>query len=119
MIVIIAGSRHLSDPELIDRAVVESGWAITQLVHGGAPGIDSLAGEWAAKRGIPVRVMPAKWEKYGKAAGPIRNTVMVNTGAEALIAIRATGPSPGTDDVVRKALEHNLRVHVHSVKETR
>lgn len=46
------------------------------ICHGGATGADSLAGDWASERGVPVAVFNANWDKYGKAAGPMRNKLM-------------------------------------------
>lgn len=48
------------------------------VVHGGARGADSLAGMLAAKRGLPVIVVNANWDYYGRQqAGPIRNEWML------------------------------------------
>lgn len=40
MKVIIAGSRTIEDGSLIEQAVQESGFAITEVVSGCAPGVD-------------------------------------------------------------------------------
>lgn len=47
------------------------------LIHGAARGADSLAEEWAKVRGIETEAFPAEWEKYGKAAGYLRNKAML------------------------------------------
>lgn len=47
------------------------------MCHGGASGADTLAGEWAHRNKIEVKVYPADWNEYGKAAGPIRNQIML------------------------------------------
>lgn len=49
--------------------------------HGGAVGADSLADEWADYYDFDLIRMPIKkfeWDKYGKAAGHIRNQRMFN-----------------------------------------
>lgn len=48
------------------------------VVHGGARGADSLAGEVAAARGVPVVIVPANWNFYDKRAGTLRNTWMLD-----------------------------------------
>lgn len=53
---------------------------ISTLIHGAARGADSLASAWAAYRDIPSHAYPAKWDKEGKAAGPIRNQLMLTEG---------------------------------------
>lgn len=39
-----------------------------------------MALEWAQSRGIAVHPYPADWERYGRAAGPIRNKQMLDLG---------------------------------------
>lgn len=102
MIVIIAGSRQFNDPALIDQAVAASGLKITEVIHGAAEGIDTLAAAWAQRHQIPVRAFPANWAKHGRAAGPLRNTIMLAAGAGALLAVW-DGVSRGTKDIIRKA----------------
>lgn len=50
------------------------------LIHGGAPGADSIAEMVAFAIGMSERQVyrvPAEWEKYGRPAGPIRNGAML------------------------------------------
>lgn len=83
---------------------------MTAIISGGARGVDSL-GEWYGQCfGIPVYVMPAEWDKYGKAAGPIRNEQMAKE-ADALIAVW-DGKSQGTRHMIRCAKEEGLEVFV-------
>jgi hypothetical protein len=46
---------------------------ITEIVSGGARGADQLAQQYAAERLIPMTVFLPDWDRYGKAAGMIRN----------------------------------------------
>jgi YspA, cpYpsA-related SLOG family len=56
-------------------------YGIDTLIHGGASGVDSFAGSWADYTDeCLVEVYPADWDKLGKAAGPIRNTKMLEEG---------------------------------------
>lgn len=57
-----------------------------EIIHGGARGADSMAGEWALMRGIPCTVFPADWKRYRNAAGPIRNKQMLDAGFDMLVA---------------------------------
>lgn len=111
MKVIIAGSRHLTFPTLVDEAIKCSLFDITEVVSGGARGVDALGELWAARNGIPVRLFPADWDKHGKAAGPIRNREMA-AYADALIAIW-DGKSLGTKNMIDEARKRGLRIHVH------
>lgn len=86
MVVVIAGSRTLTDPELVERAVKESGFEITKVLCGDARGIDTLGAQWAEKNGIPVGHYPAPWDTYGKQAGMMRNRWMAED-CDAVIVI--------------------------------
>jgi len=46
---------------------------IDKIVSGGANGVDTLAERYARENNIPVQIFHADWDKYGKAAGMIRN----------------------------------------------
>lgn len=59
MKVIIAGSRTLTDPKLVDEAALKSGFVFSEVVSGCARGIDELGILWAEARGIPVKRFPA------------------------------------------------------------
>ena len=71
---IIAGGREYRFTEG-DRAWLDS-LNLKLVITGGARGADTEAENWATERGIPVRVFPADWDKYGKRAGPTRNQQM-------------------------------------------
>lgn len=51
------------------------------LIHGGAKGSDWLSGVWASMQQdrVTARVYPADWKTNGKAAGPIRNKLMLTS----------------------------------------
>jgi hypothetical protein len=110
---IIAGSRRLHpDLATITDAVVASGFDVTEVVCGWAEGVDKAGAAWAESRDIRVKHFPVEWKRYGRRAGPIRNTVMVEY-ADARIALW-DGQSNGTRDTLRKAREAGLKVYVHT-----
>lgn len=77
MKLIIAGSRTLEQcGSLISVAIHYFGLTPTEVVCGGAKGVDESGAAWALRNGTVVHDMPAKWDKHGKAAGPIRNKAM-------------------------------------------
>jgi len=108
---IIAGSRAITDPAVLDDAISASSFDITEVVSGTAPGVDSLAETWAAQNGIPVKQFPADWNRYGRKAGPIRNTEMAGY-AEALIAVW-DGRSKGSRNIIQLARRRGLKVFVY------
>ncbi|MCB0339568.1 MAG: DUF2493 domain-containing protein [Bdellovibrionales bacterium] len=109
--VVIAGSREIRDPSLLMTAIHDAGFVIGEVISGGARGVDRLAESWASTKGIPLRIFEADWERYGKAAGPIRNLKMADY-ADALIAIW-DGKSRGTKNMIETAEKQGIPVHVH------
>jgi hypothetical protein len=55
------------------------------IIHGKAKGADSLAEQWAIANNIEQLGFPAQWNKYGKAAGPLRNVQMLEEGKPDLV----------------------------------
>lgn len=113
MKVIIAGSRDITNPDFVEQAIQQSGFSITELVSGQAPGVDTLGERWARLNKIPIKPFPADWKKYGKPAGPIRNQQMADY-ADALIAIWHNNSS-GTKDMIDKAKAKGLQVFILKV----
>jgi len=67
---------------------------VTEVVNGGAAGIDTIGEDWAIGCGVPIRHFLPDWNKHGKAAGHIRNREMGDY-ADALVAVW-DGKSVGT-----------------------
>lgn len=111
---IIAGSRSINDLRLVEGVIERSGFNITEVVCGGAPGVDSLGRKWAGNGNIiPVKMFPADWNGFGPAAGAIRNTEMAEY-ADALIAIW-DGVSPGTQHMLKAAKKLGLKIYYEIV----
>lgn len=81
------------------------------LVHGGARGADTIAGEIAKDLGWTVEVHPADWAKHKKAAGFIRNQAMVDLGADMCMAfIKVDSQTGGTLDCMKRARMASITV---------
>lgn len=113
MKVIIAGGRDIHDYNLVLQAIEESGFVPTEIVSGMAPGVDTLAVQYAKEKELPLQQFWAEWGFYGRSAGPIRNRQMANYG-EALIAIW-DGKSRGTKNMIEEATKRGLRVFVKRI----
>lgn len=102
MKIIVCGGRDFCDRKLLfeflDQLHTKS--PITLLIHGGAKGADTLAGEWAFERRITVQVHRADWSAHGKAAGPIRNREMLATKPDFVVA---SPGGKGTADMIKAA----------------
>lgn len=57
---------------------------ITEIVCGMCRGADMLGLKYAACLNVPVRKMPADWDRHGKAAGYIRNREMASVATHGL-----------------------------------
>lgn len=118
MKVIIAGSRDIEDFELVAKAMAFSHFKPTEIVSGGARGVDKLGEEWARRHGIPVTLFLADWKTHGKKAGPIRNLEMLDyvNGKGGLVAIWKDG-SPGTQHIITSAMlmKYDVQVYVHNL----
>jgi hypothetical protein len=110
MKVIVAGSRTIVSYGEVRRAIKTSPFHITEIVSGGAKGVDSCGETWALHESIPLKRFPADWLKYGKAAGPIRNRAMAKY-ADALIAVW-DGLSRGTQDMILQSARMGLPVYI-------
>jgi len=96
--VIVAGSRSITDAAVVAKAIADSGFEITELVCGGARGVDGLGKLWAQGKDIPVVLFLALWKRHGRSAGAIRNLEMARY-ADALVAVW-DGSSPGTRNMI-------------------
>jgi hypothetical protein len=85
--VIIAGSRTCHDGSLVWKALDESKFEITELISGGAQGVDTLGENWARSKNIPVKTYKPHYAIENPRVAPLlRNTDMARDG-DALIAI--------------------------------
>jgi hypothetical protein len=109
---IIAGSRGITDYLAVCLACKKCGWGITEVVSGGAKGVDRMGERWANEHGVPIRQFIPDWVDLGKGAGFIRNKAMAGY-AVALIAIW-DGESRGTKHMIDTAMEFGLRVYIMS-----
>jgi hypothetical protein len=111
MRVLVCGSRNWQDLETIFRGLRDLG-PIEVVIEGEAPGADRLAAQAAHRLGITVLRFPADWDRYGKAAGPIRNQQMLDEGRPDLVLAYPLPDSRGTWDMVRRAVAAGIEVRV-------
>lgn len=114
---IIAGSRNIIDHRIVQTAIGEAiddaSFDITEVVCGGAKGVDELGRQWAIINKIPIKMYPAKWDELGKSAGYKRNIEMAEN-ADALIAVW-DGVSKGTKHMIDTANKFGLTVYIKQV----
>lgn len=83
---------------------------IYKVIHGNARGADRIAAQIAIELGIDIHSFPAQWDKYGRAAGPIRNQQMIDEGNPDYVVIFHDNivVSKGSADMMRRAQKHKI-----------
>jgi len=115
---IIAGPRDYNNYEDLLLAIEQITWEITEVVSGGARGVDTMGERWAKEHNIPIKRFDADWKGWGKKAGMIRNARMANyVGKEgALLALYDYDKrSPGTTNMIEVATEKGLTKYVFPI----
>ena len=109
--VLICGDRNWSTHESIQaylHKLQEIGY--DTIIEGGARGADRIAEQEGRKLGLTILEFPAEWNKYGRAAGFIRNTQMLVEGQPELVV--AFHPnikeSKGTANMVQQATKAGI-----------
>ena len=106
MKVAIVGSRRLYVSNIGDYLSAE----ITEIVSGGAKGVDSSAREYALKNNIRLTEFLPEYNKYGKAASLKRDMQIINY-ADKVIAFW-DGKSKGTKYVIENCKKTNTPVDI-------
>lgn len=89
---------------------VLNAYSIDAMCHGAARGADSLAGTYAKYHRVRCEEFPADWERDGKAAGPIRNRVMLESFCPDLVVAFPGGK--GTTHMVKLAQKAGVPVKI-------
>lgn len=82
----------------------------TRIVSGGAKGVDSYARQYANERKLPLTEYLPQYERYGRSAPLVRNTLIVED-ADVVIAFPSE-TSKGTRDSIKKAKDRGKRTYV-------
>lgn len=89
MKVVISGSRSITDPSVVYKALDECGFDITEMISGNAIGVDMFGERWAKDHNIPTKIFKPDYNLYKdrpKFAPLARNTSMAIEG-DALVAV--------------------------------
>lgn len=113
MITAVVGSRGLSVEDMGKYIPRDT----TEIVSGGAAGIDRCAEKYAAVHGIPLKVFLPRYDLYGRAA-PVRRNEQIVMYADRVVAIW-DGSSRGTGWVIAMCKKHSVPVHIYIIEENR
>ena len=109
--VLVCGGRDWRDAEFVesalDRLHADRG-PFARLLHGGARGVDRMAGRWARKNGVLEWHFLPEWHRAGTPDGPARNQLMIAEGAPDFVLAFPGGL--GTADMVEHARAAEVEV---------
>jgi len=104
----IVGYRGFTDYEkfsqLVDEYIEEIGTP-EFIISGGAKGADTMAEKYAQEHNIPTKIFKPDWDKYGKVAGIMRNTDIIQNSTHVIAFL--SQKSIGTVDSINKAKKFN------------
>lgn len=103
--ILICGAREWINFDKIKKVLLEYPQSReTIIIHGDWKGADKIAGYLAKQLNMTVEAYPANWDKYGKAAGPIRNQQMLDEGKPEMCYAfhECIEKSRGTKDMVSR-----------------
>ncbi len=114
--IIIAGGRDFTDYDYFNNwmdSFLPKEKHHMEIVSGGAKGVDAMAERFAQEQNVPVKIFPADWKSYGRAAGPKRNQQMAEY-ATMLIAFWDE-KSAGTKSMIKLAFRSKVKmIFVHN-----
>ena len=108
-LVAIAGGKRVTDPDAIFRSLdrVRAKYTDMVLVHGGGPGVEKIAAQWAERHGVHQVVCKPDWNRHGRAAPFRRNDELLNLLPKGVIAFPGNGI---TDNLIDKAASLGIPV---------
>lgn len=122
--VLVCGDRRWIDDgylvNILDMMHLQERFSV--VIEGCANGADIMAGDhrpspgygpgWARVRGVEGAHYPAEWDRYGRAAGPVRNRQMRVDGKPDLVIAfhHDIMSSRGTRDMVRQSRKARIPV---------
>jgi len=121
--VLVAGARRHRSEHVVEQALEEirerAGGAGIVLVHGGEPGAETTALDWAERNGVEMDIYHAEWKKEAEgspypvnnpAAGAERNERMFEQGRPDMVLAFPEGDDRATRSVVRMAEKKGVPV---------
>ena len=108
-LIAVAGGKNVTDIDAIfarlDKARAK--YSDMVLVHGGGPGVERIAAQWAERHGVHQVVCKPDWNAHGRAAPFRRNDDLLNLLPKGVIAFPGSGI---TDNLIDKAAKLGIPV---------
>ncbi len=108
-LVAIAGGKTVADAGAVIRSLdkARAKYADLVLVHGGGPGVERIAAQWAERNGVHQVVCKPDWQRHGRAAPFRRNDELLDLLPKGVIAFPGGGI---TGNLVDKARQRGIPV---------
>ena len=106
MKIAVIGSRSLSVADL--GLYLPEG--TTEIISGGAKGVDASAREYAKSRAVPLTELFPDYRRYGKAA-PVRRNIEILERADKVLAFW-DGKSRGTKFVIDECVKRGIPIRI-------
>ena len=106
MKVAVIGSRNLTVSHL--ERYLPAG--VTEIVSGGARGIDTCAKAYARQKGLKLTEFLPQYKEYGKAAPLLRNLQIIQYADQVLVFW--DGQSRGTRHVIRHCIKFRKQIRI-------
>ena len=108
-LVAIAGGKDVASPAAVIAQLDRTRAKYTDmvLVHGGGPGVERIAAQWAERNGVHQVVCKPDWDRHGRAAPFRRNEELLNLLPKGVIAFPGSGI---TENLVERARQLGIPV---------
>lgn len=110
MKVAVIGSRGLTVKDLGQYLPADT----TEIVSGGAKGVDTCAREYAISHGIKLTEFKPDYARFGRGGAPLRRNITIIEYADIVLAFW-DGNSRGTKFVIEKCKEMDVEVRVYNI----
>jgi hypothetical protein len=99
MKVIVAGSRGITDAKLVHGIIDRCPFQITEIVSGGAMGVDKMGESWATDHKVPIKSFTPHYQMEDPRVAPLLRNIDMANYADALVAVWKDG-SHGTKHMI-------------------
>ena len=108
-LIAVAGGKTVTDPGAVFTRLdkVRAKYADMILVHGGGPGVEKIAAQWAERNGVHQVVCKPDWDRHGRAAPFRRNDDLLDLLPKGVIAFPGNGI---TGNLIDKATKLGIPV---------
>ena len=103
-LVAIAGGKDIDNPAAVIAQLnkTRAKYEDMILVHGGGPGVEKIAANWADRNGVHQIVCKPDWDRHGRAAPFRRNEELLNLLPKGVIAFPGNGITENLVDRARQ-----------------